>query len=169
IWKSPAPSKVIAFSWKLLWNRVPTMTNLALRGIRPSGGSLGCVHCHGSVESSLHLFLFCSFSVQIWQAVFRWLGLVVVIPPNMFVLFDCLIGAASNKKIRKGYALIWHATIWMLWKSRNEIIFSNGVKDSEKVFDEIKLLSWRWGLSRHSIPTCLFYEWCWDPGMCLRC
>ncbi|GAU36254.1 hypothetical protein TSUD_214510 [Trifolium subterraneum] len=77
--------------------------------------------------------------------------------------------AASNKKIRKGYALIWHATIWMLWKSRNEIIFSNGVKDSEKVFDEIKLLSWRWGLSRHSIPTCLFYEWCWDPGMCLRC
>ncbi|MCI43972.1 F-box family protein, partial [Trifolium medium] len=27
IWKSPAPSKVIAFSWKLLRNRVPVLTN----------------------------------------------------------------------------------------------------------------------------------------------
>jgi hypothetical protein len=23
-------------------------------------------------------------------------------------------------------------------------------------------------LSRHKIPVCLFYEWCWDPGLCLR-
>ncbi|GAU11896.1 hypothetical protein TSUD_195190 [Trifolium subterraneum] len=55
-----------------------------------------------------------------------------------------------------------------LWKSRNDIIFSNGAIDAEKVIDEIKLLSWRWGLSRHNIPMCLFYEWCWNPGLCLR-
>ncbi|MCI28454.1 F-box family protein, partial [Trifolium medium] len=47
IWKSPAPSKVIAFSWKLLRNRVPTRCNLALRGCQPNGGSLDCVHCNG--------------------------------------------------------------------------------------------------------------------------
>jgi hypothetical protein len=33
--------------------------------------------------------------------------------------------------------------------------------------DEIKLVSWRWGLSRHKIPICLFYKWCWDPGLVL--
>jgi len=29
IWKSPAPSKVVAFAWKLLLDRIPTRMNLA--------------------------------------------------------------------------------------------------------------------------------------------
>ncbi|MCI14133.1 hypothetical protein A2U01_0035260, partial [Trifolium medium] len=33
IWDSPAPSKVIAFSWQLLYDRVPTKENILLRGI----------------------------------------------------------------------------------------------------------------------------------------
>jgi hypothetical protein len=33
IWESPAPSKVIAFSWKLLYDRIPTRLNLDYRGI----------------------------------------------------------------------------------------------------------------------------------------
>ncbi|GAU48925.1 hypothetical protein TSUD_301800 [Trifolium subterraneum] len=168
IWRSPTPSKVVAFSWKLLWNRVPTKTNLALRGVQPNGGSLDCLHCLGKEESGAHLFLFCDFAGQVWNALFRWLGLVIVMPPNIFLLFDCFTGAAVNKKFWKGYALIWHAAIWMIWKSRNDIIFSNGVIDLEKVIDAIKLCSWRWGLSLHKIPVCLFYEWCWDPGLCLR-
>ncbi|GAU48209.1 hypothetical protein TSUD_304890 [Trifolium subterraneum] len=71
-----------------------------------------------------------------------------------------LFWAASNKKIRKDFALIWHATIWSydarvlrLRKSTG-----TGVKDPKKVVEEIKLLSWRWGLSRHNIPICLFYD-----------
>jgi hypothetical protein len=38
IWKSPAPSKVLAFSWKLLRDRLPTRNNLALRGVHVNGG-----------------------------------------------------------------------------------------------------------------------------------
>ncbi|CAJ2667421.1 unnamed protein product [Trifolium pratense] len=33
IWKSDAPSKVVAFSWQLMLNRIPTKANLTLRGI----------------------------------------------------------------------------------------------------------------------------------------
>jgi hypothetical protein len=33
IWNSPAPSKVVAFSWQLLYDRVPTKENLLLRGV----------------------------------------------------------------------------------------------------------------------------------------
>jgi hypothetical protein len=43
IWKSPAPSKVITFSWKLLRNRVPTRINLVHRGVNVDGG--GCELC----------------------------------------------------------------------------------------------------------------------------
>jgi len=36
LWKSPAPSKVVAFSWKLLHDRIPTRANLAVRNVLPS-------------------------------------------------------------------------------------------------------------------------------------
>jgi len=31
LWKSPAPSKLVAFYWTLLLNRMPTRKNLAVR------------------------------------------------------------------------------------------------------------------------------------------
>jgi hypothetical protein len=33
LWDSAAPSKVIAFSWQLLYDRIPSRSNLAIRGI----------------------------------------------------------------------------------------------------------------------------------------
>lgn len=36
IWESPASSKVIAFSWQLLLDRIPTRVNLAMRRILPT-------------------------------------------------------------------------------------------------------------------------------------
>jgi hypothetical protein len=84
------------------------------------------------------------------------------------MLFDCFVAAAGTKKARVGFSLIWHATVWKIWHSRNNVIFSNGAVDPGEVVAAIKLASWRWGLSRHKIPVCLFYEWCWDPGLCLR-
>ncbi|PNX60666.1 hypothetical protein L195_g052047 [Trifolium pratense] len=102
-------------------------------------GGLGIVcTVMGVRKQGCTFFLFCEFAAQIWNAIFRWLGLVIVIPTNFFLLFDCLTGAACNKKVRKGYVLIWHTTIWRLWKSRNEIIFSNGIKDPDKIIDKIK-------------------------------
>jgi hypothetical protein len=50
---------------------------------------------------------------------------------------------------------------------RNRAIFANEVKSSREVVDEIKVTSWKWGLSRLNLPACLFYEWSWDPGDCL--
>jgi hypothetical protein len=168
MWKSPAPPKVLAFSWKLLRNRIPTKLNLLIRGVLNVVGGTSCVHCHGGEEDARHLFISCDFASKVWNAVFRWLGVTIVLPPDLFILLACFIAAAPTKKMVKGFALIWHATVWSIWRSRNEISFANGAVDLIKVVDEIKLQSWRWGLSRRKIPICLFYEWCWDPGLCLR-
>jgi hypothetical protein len=167
IWKSPAPSKVITFALKLLRNRLPTRVSLAYRGIEMNGGSVNCVNCQGIAETEVHLVLFCDFAMRVWKEIFRWLGLVIIIPPNLSLLFDCLTVSAGTKKVRSGYSLIWHAMVWMIWSSRNNVIFSNGGISPEEVVDAIKLISWRWGLSRHKIPICLCYEWCWDPRLCL--
>jgi hypothetical protein len=167
IWESSAPSKVIAFSWQLLYDRIPSRSNLDIRGIFSPEVSLECVGCVGRVEASPHLFLHCPKSMVVWYALFRWLGVVVVMPPSVAMLFEILRGVARNKSLRHGFMLIWHAAIWSIWKARNNAIFANKVVDPLDLVEEIKVVSWKWSLARLKLKPCLFYEWVWDPGECL--
>lgn len=81
------------------------------------------------------------------------------VPHNLFVHFDCWSAEVWNKKLRKGFWLIWHASIWVIWKTRNDRIFMEISKGVEEIVDEIKFLSWQWSVSRLKTPSCLFYEW----------
>jgi hypothetical protein len=65
IWESQAPSKVIVFSWQLLYDRIPTKCNLDHRSILSPDVSRDCVGCVGFVESSTRLFLHCSSAIAI--------------------------------------------------------------------------------------------------------
>jgi hypothetical protein len=58
IWKSAAPSKVCAFSWQLLLQRIPTRENLRIRGVNEVA-NLGCPMCGNNLETESHLFLHC--------------------------------------------------------------------------------------------------------------
>lgn len=167
IWKSPAPSKVVAFSWKLLHDRIPSKVNLAFRHVLPPEASLDCVLCDGMIESANHLFIHCAFASQVWQGLLQWMDLNFVSPPNLFVHRECWLGTESNKKVRSGYRLIWHAAIWSIWRVRNDHIFKDLIGRVVELVVAIKVLSWRWMLSRLKGPVCLFYEWCWCPRECL--
>jgi hypothetical protein len=59
LWKSVAPSKVIAFSWKRLHDRLITKRNLVHRPVIPIEESRDSVLCVGVEESAVHLFLDC--------------------------------------------------------------------------------------------------------------
>ncbi|GAU38652.1 hypothetical protein TSUD_276920 [Trifolium subterraneum] len=106
LWESPAPSKVIAFSWQLLYDRIPTRRNLEVRGILGRDTPWECLGCVGMVESSLHLFLHCLSAMMMWYEVFRWLGVIIVIPPSLFLLFELMRGSTKNVKIQKGFVMI---------------------------------------------------------------
>ena len=94
LWKSPAPSKVVAFSWKLLDNRIPTRLNLAVRNVLPIFNVLplmdaptSCAFCERVDESSIHLFLHCDVAGKVWKGIMEWWERVQIIPPNLFVLW----------------------------------------------------------------------------------
>ena len=118
LWKSSAPSKVVAFAWRVLLNRAPTKANLALRNVLGQEESNVCVTC------------------------------------NMMEVLERVW-------------LIWHATVWVLWKTRNDKIFKGVNYAGDAIVEEVKVLSWRWTLSRMHTPACLFFEWCWNPQLCL--
>jgi hypothetical protein len=166
IWESPAPSKVIALSWRLLYDLLPTKDNLRSRGVVQNPMDGNCCWCNLCPETSNHLFLHCSVAHRVWCEIFKWLGVVIVMPANSFHLFDCFSGAGSNKKSRNGLRLVWHTAIWLLWRARNNLIFNNIREGPSDIVEGIKVLSWRWSVVRLKIAPCLFYEWVWDPGAC---
>lgn len=167
LWKSPAPSRVVAFAWRALLNRVHTKIKLALRNVLGADDSKACVMCNNLEESSTHLFLHCEVASSVWFKLMWWLDNFFIIPPNLFVHWECWGEGERNKMVKTGFGLIWHATIWALWKARNDFIFKEVSLAVDDIVENVKVLSWRWVLGRTHLPACLFFEWCWNPKLCL--
>jgi len=157
--RSPAPSKVIAFSWKLLMDRIPSKQNLDLQNCLGNDANVNCVFCEAVVETSSHLFLHCLVINQVWTSVMNWLEFNFVTHPNLFVHFACWSDMANSKKIRRGFWLIWHAVVWVIWRKRNDRIFNNKVKGVEEMVEDVKGMSWFWVLSKLKVASSLLYDW----------
>ncbi|GKV16926.1 hypothetical protein SLEP1_g27494 [Rubroshorea leprosula] len=72
IWNPSFPSKVSAFNWQLLLNKIPTKSNLITRGILRDSGDGKCVLCNEEDEDSTHLFLKCKTTRWVWQECAKW-------------------------------------------------------------------------------------------------
>lgn len=159
-WRSKAPGKVLAFSWTLLLDRIPTKVNLSKKRLLETDDPKRCVFCDLEVESAAHLFLHCELISKVWREVMRWLDVNFITPPNPFIHALCW-----SREMRSKW-LIWHAVVWVVWKARNNRIF-NEIIGVDELVEQIKVLLWQWSLSRLKIATCLFYKWCWNPRFCL--
>lgn len=149
---------MVALSWKVLLDRIPTRWNLSRRNALPPEVSVRCVLCEEETERSNHLFVHCPVARGIWLELLKWVDSMFIMPQSVFNHWLCWNAGASNKKMIKGFRLIWHATIWVIWKARNDKIFDDKVKEVLEIVEEVKVLSWRWCLSRLKIPACLYYE-----------
>ena len=166
-WKTRVPSKVFAFIWKALLDRIPTRANLEIRNCLPPDIGSNCVWSGLVPETTSRIFRHCDMARYIWKKLMNWLDLNFIMPPNLVIHWECWSGGPLNKKIRKGMRMIWQATIWGISRARNDCIFNAGVTRWDEVVEEIKVLSWRWLLGRFKVPACMFYEWEWSPYDCL--
>lgn len=88
----PVPSKVVAFAWKVLLNRIPTKVNLRVRNILPLDGSEMCVLCNRREETCVHLFIHCDFANSVWRRVMTWVDYDFITPP----IPVCSLGVLGN-------------------------------------------------------------------------
>jgi len=167
LWKSPAPSKVLAFSWKVFHKRLPTRDNLRFRNVLTAEVPISCVMCDSEVETAHHLFLHCEVATNVWKAIMRWFDCSFLMPSDFFIHWECWSGMERNKKIRKGLWLVWNTSIWVIWRARNDKIFNNLNWEVGEIIEEIQVLSWCWLLSRIKTSVCMLYEWKWNPKDCL--
>jgi hypothetical protein len=116
IWKAGVPSKVSAFVWKALHDRIPTRCNLEFRHCLPPEIGSNCVWCMSSPECTSHLFLHCEVARKIWMNLMSWLDLNFIMPPDLFIHWECWSSGIMSGKIRKGLRMIWQALFGLFGK-----------------------------------------------------
>jgi hypothetical protein len=169
LWKNNVPSKVSIFGWRLLLEKLPTREALIHRGVLNINVDRCCVMCLNMDETLEHVFLNCQVTVAVWSHVLRWLGASYFNASNVqqhMLMFGELI---KGKKYKRVTHIIWLATMWCLWRSRNNILFRGVDVNVPSLVDQITYNSWFWFISRVGNNANLaFSVWCINPLNCFQ-
>ena len=119
LWRLKCPAKTKLFMWCVLNNKVPTWDVLHKRSFQ---GPSWCVLCKRELETSLHLFVTCCYSIEVWREVSSLTGI------------NCQwegvsIGAAWDswwrRTTHKSLKMLPLLVIWGIWIARNKAIFQD--------------------------------------------
>lgn len=163
LWHRDVPLKVILFAWRLFRDRLPTKDNLYRRPVIDVDAQL-CVGGCGEVETSSHLLLRCTFFGCVWYNILRWLGLVAVLPGDItshFYQFGFMGGVAKTRCYM--LQVILFATVWEIWKERNNRIFNDKNCSIVQVVDKIKSLTFTWLKGKHASLPLNYHGWWLSP------
>ncbi|KAK2391015.1 hypothetical protein QL285_064512 [Trifolium repens] len=173
MWKNNVPSKISIFGWRLLLEKLPTREALFDRGIITNSTDRNCAFCSNHVESMAHAFIHCNFSTNVWRRIFNWMGLYFINSNSIqqhFIRYGELIKSKATKVKNKHRHIIWLATMWCIWRGRNNIVFREDRITIGSLVDQIIYMSWFWFSGRlRSVVAISFDSWCTNPLNCLQC
>ncbi|XP_019091186.1 PREDICTED: uncharacterized protein LOC109128753 [Camelina sativa] len=144
IWNIHCPPKVKFLLWKAMRNALPVGKNLQDRGINLTAS---CPHCRVE-ESCLHLFLLCPFANQVWRlspfkSAFHSLQVTSV-----------QMGIENTSKlvclppIGLAYDPLPPWILWMIWKSRNQLLFDQKQCSPEETLAKAILQTKEWSMAQ---------------------
>jgi hypothetical protein len=167
IWHKQVPLKVSVFAWRLLRDRLPTKSNLVIRGVVSPEASL-CVSGCGVVETAQHLFLTCIDFASLWPLVREWIGFTGVdtnVMSDHFIQFVHLTGVGKAR--RSFLQLIWLLCAWVLWTERNNRVFNSVITPIPRLLDKVKYLSLGWLKAKKVAFRFGTDRWWSSPFQCL--
>ncbi|KAF9622604.1 hypothetical protein IFM89_032503 [Coptis chinensis] len=144
VWKVPIPLKVKFLFWSALLGRTLTADALIHRG---SVVSLICTMCGMVDESISHLFLHCSYSLEVWSIMMQPFGLSfprLARADSLEDLLRCWQKMRGNGFIAKLWKLTPYAVLWVLWKTRNDRVFHEKIIPPVRACIGAKDFFWYW-------------------------
>jgi hypothetical protein len=117
IWREQGPLKHKLFTWLLLENKLLLWDNLQKRGWE---GPNRCALCAKDMESSLHVFVQCSFTSSIWNYITSALNV-----STFWVGNDVKACFQNWIQHNRSLALLPSHLCWLIWLSRNAAIFND--------------------------------------------
>ncbi|XP_020702620.1 uncharacterized protein LOC110114178 [Dendrobium catenatum] len=100
---------------------------LAMRGITDH---FNCCFCHGEKETVSHLFFECNFTFNIIKSLLPWMD-SQLLKPNLYQVYDSIYEQNINKQLKHYFLLSGSATIYHLWRARNDRLYG-GIIDSQE-------------------------------------
>nr|GEW46120.1 RNA-directed DNA polymerase, eukaryota [Tanacetum cinerariifolium] len=132
--------------WKVRLDRLPKRINLSLHGIDLP--SIICPICCCTGETCSHILFTCNVARQISCKVARWWELDI---PEFHSYEDWLAWLTSlrlSKRLKEMLEGVFYVMWCVIWKFRNQVLFSCSQPRLELLYDEIVLLSFTWCSSR---------------------
>jgi hypothetical protein len=153
--------------WRLLRNRLPTKDNLLRRGIIKVD-SAACVAGCSVPETAFHLFLYCDISSGLWADVRLWLGIYAVYPGDIRLHYEQFTKMAGMPRCSHMFlTIIWFATVWVIWKERNNRVFQNTVATPFTFIEKVKLSSFLWLKATRVSFSYSYHDWWKQPLSCM--
>ena len=115
------PVKLKCFAWLSLNQRILTRDGLQRRGI---SGPDQCGFCTFNLESVNHIFGGCTFFQSVWAFICNYISISISWDKqNLHENFEFII---KNSAIQLDVLI---ATIWVVWRMQNNVIFQSGRPD----------------------------------------
>ena len=84
-----------------------------------------------------------------------------------FYQFGTISGGAKSR--RSLMHLFRVACVWVIWKERNDMIFSGKENYPLQLLEKVKLLSFWWFKAHTVFFHYSFHNWCQNPFTCVGC
>ncbi|KAL8552555.1 hypothetical protein ACS0TY_001300 [Phlomoides rotata] len=169
IWNKLTPLKVCTNAWRILWERIPTTTKLHRRRAIPVDANLKCHFCNEYQETVRHVFFECGESYQIWMACFNWLGVYTVLSSNPSTNLLHFSSIFRGRMGKLAAISIWECIVWLLWKSRNALVFHQQQQVRDKIVEEVKIRTWSWFSEKLNFSSSFCFEdWNTQPSRLIK-
>ncbi|KAG7588718.1 Reverse transcriptase zinc-binding domain [Arabidopsis suecica] len=135
VWFKGSIPKHAFITWVVAWNRLHTRDRLRRWGLVVPAI---CILCNSQNESRDHLFFECSFSQEIWL---HFTQRTNHQPPPQFM--TCLLWlktSSRNKNVALILKLLYQASIYLIWRERNQRIHLATPRTAAVIIKEIKVL-----------------------------
>ncbi|PKU59522.1 Putative ribonuclease H protein [Dendrobium catenatum] len=134
IWHKKDALRFSVYAWLAFRGGLKNADVLAVRGILVPNI---CCFCHRDRETITHLYFECSFTFDIAKTLFPWLHQLFM-RPNIHQFYDCIWEQGFNTKIRNYYLLTASATIYFVWRARNDRLFGGIIDCNVTILSKIK-------------------------------
>jgi len=157
LWNIKIPPRALVFTWRLLWDRLPTKDNLIRRHVSIENDL--CPFCQNKAEFASHLFFLCHKIMPLWWEFYSWVKEPRVLhckPMDNFLQHSPMSGLQNTNRRWK---IWWIAATISIWKLRNDIIFSNHSFVISRLLDNTIFLSWSWMRGWEKDFNIPFHQW----------
>ncbi|XP_022024154.1 uncharacterized protein LOC110924459 [Helianthus annuus] len=132
-----ATGKSTTFVWRAIDNKIPSAVALRDRGINLQ--EVTCKICGAGDESAEHILLRCNLAARVWEAVKDWTKTQSVnINGSIGELLQSILEGQRSRHRRKMLHAIAIQSMWILWKNRNEKVFTGKLRSAQMIIGDIK-------------------------------